>query len=91
MPSFALGARSANRHGARVVACLAEVERRGGRDHPQLDAWFAEGGGLFVPFSYAGLPNKWGSWGALEYQDQPVEQAPKYRALVDRARGSARP
>jgi uncharacterized repeat protein (TIGR02543 family) len=34
-------------------------------------------------FSFIGSWNKWGSWGVLEYQDQPIEQAPKYRALVN--------
>jgi hypothetical protein len=34
-------------------------------------------------FSFVGAPSKWGSWGVLEYQDQPIDQAPKYRALVN--------
>lgn len=52
-----------------------------------LNHWFSEGGGLFVAFSNVGQPSKWGSWGALEWQDQPLDQAPKYRALVDHIRG----
>jgi hypothetical protein len=49
----------------------------------QLEGWFAEGGADFVSFSFAGQPSKWGSWGTLEYQDQPIQMAPKYRALID--------
>lgn len=52
-----------------------------------LNHWFTEGGGLFVAFSNVGQPSKWGSWGALEWQGQPIDQAPKYRALVDHIRG----
>ena len=48
-----------------------------------LDAWFDNGGELFVAFSYIIWGGKSGSWGALRYQDQPIEEAPKYRALVD--------
>lgn len=50
-----------------------------------LKQWTDEGGGAFMAFSYAGLPSKWGSWGALEYQDQPIEKAPKYRTLAETA------
>lgn len=48
-----------------------------------LDMWFKSGGGLYMAFSSVSKPTKWGSWGALEYQEQPVAAAPKYRALVD--------
>ncbi len=48
-----------------------------------LKNWFAAGGDLFTVFSNVGRPSKWGSWGLLEYQEQPVEQAPKYRAVID--------
>jgi hypothetical protein len=34
-------------------------------------------------FSFIGSPSKWGSWGVLEYQDQSIDSAPKYRALVN--------
>jgi hypothetical protein len=34
-------------------------------------------------FSFIGAPSKWGSWGVLEYQDQPIDSAPKYRALIN--------
>jgi hypothetical protein len=44
--------------------------------------WDALGGGMLMHFSSVGLPSRWGMWGALEYQDQPLTQAPKYRALM---------
>jgi len=66
---------TANRHPR-----MAELYRR------QLEIWFGEGGGSFVAFSYAGMPGKYGSWGVLEYQDQPAAAAPKYRALSEFAR-----
>ncbi len=34
-------------------------------------------------FSFIYSPGKWGSWGVLEYQDQPISQAPKYRAVIN--------
>jgi len=37
---------------------------------------------LFNNFTYTGLPSKYGSWGTLEYMDQPITEAPKYRALM---------
>jgi hypothetical protein len=48
-----------------------------------LNRWHELGGGLFVSFSYVDGFSQWGSWGVLEYQDQALEDAPKYRALVD--------
>lgn len=49
-----------------------------------LNHWHkASGGGLFVAFSNVAKPSKWGSWGSLEYQEQPAPAAPKYRALAD--------
>jgi hypothetical protein len=56
-----------------------------------LTNWFAAGGDLYVVFNYAGKPNKWGSWGVLEYQDQPIESAPKYRAVVEIGKDRTRP
>lgn len=51
-----------------------------------LTNWFAAGGGLYAVFSNVGKPTKWGSWGVLEYQDQPLDKAPKYRAVVEFAK-----
>jgi hypothetical protein len=48
-----------------------------------LKHWFEAGGGLYAVFAYVSAPNKWGSWGLLEYQDQPLDQAPKMRAILD--------
>ncbi|MDX1951746.1 MAG: hypothetical protein SFY81_06155 [Verrucomicrobiota bacterium] len=48
-----------------------------------LEHWYAAGGDLFVAFSNVAQPSKWGCWGALEYQEQPLAEAPKYRALLD--------
>ncbi len=50
-----------------------------------LAMWKAEGGGTFVHFNDVFVPQKWGSWGALEHQDQAPSTAPKYSALVDTA------
>ncbi len=43
----------------------------------------AAGGDLYVAFNDVGKPGKFGSWGHLEYQDQPTNQAMKYKALLD--------
>ena len=48
-----------------------------------LDMLEAEGVELLAHFSYCGKWSKWGSWGSLEVQDQPLQDAPKYRALID--------
>jgi hypothetical protein len=47
----------------------------------QLNHWLNEGGSTFTAFSFVGQPSKFGSWGTLEFQDQPEDQAPKYRAI----------
>jgi hypothetical protein len=41
------------------------------------------GGDLFVAFNDVSRPGKFGSWGHLEYQNQPTEDAPKYKALIE--------
>ena len=59
--------------------------------HPRLEEiytdhfrrWFATGGGLYAIFSNVSRPTKWGSWGILEYQDQPLDDAPKMRAVMN--------
>ena len=51
-----------------------------------LSNWFRAGGDLYMAFSSVAKPSKWGSWGALEYQDQPTANAPKYRRLIDTLR-----
>jgi hypothetical protein len=44
----------------------------------------SSGSPLLMGFSHVG-PHEtvWGSWGHLSYLGQPIEDAPKYRALVD--------
>ncbi len=48
-----------------------------------LDAWTLNGGSLMTLFSNVGIYTKWGSWAMLEYQDQPIEDAPKYAAVQE--------
>jgi hypothetical protein len=67
---------SANRHPK-----MYDLYRR------HLKTWDAAGGGLYVLFANVARPTKWGSWGLLEYQDQPIAWAPKYRAFLDHAAG----
>lgn len=56
-----------------------------------LRHWKTQGGGLFVAFNDIGSPSKWGSWGAREYLDQPLAEAPKERALVEAGGITPRP
>ena len=53
-----------------------------------LKHWSDAGGGLYAVFSNVSQPSKWGSWGTLEYQDQPIAEAHKYRAVVDAIKGA---
>lgn len=46
-----------------------------------IRAWIDNGGGLNTHFNSCENPSKYGTWGALEYQDQPVSTAPKMVAL----------
>lgn len=48
-----------------------------------LEGWQARGGQLMVHFVNCSTPDKWGRWGALEYLEQPREDAPKYDAIFD--------
>lgn len=48
-----------------------------------LTGWRANGGKLAAIFSSLSSWSKWGSWGLLEYHGQPVEEAPKYQAVVE--------
>jgi hypothetical protein len=47
-----------------------------------LSNWVGAGGDLLVSFNEAGASTKYGSWGALEYQDQDPLTAPKFQALT---------
>lgn len=48
-----------------------------------IDGYFARGGTLFVHFNFSEGFDQYGSWGSMEYLDQPLSQAPKYQALLD--------
>ena len=42
----------------------------------------AEGVDMFAHYNYISAWGRSGAWGALEYLKQPIESAPKYRALI---------
>lgn len=48
-----------------------------------LNMWKASGGALFNQFVDVSRWDKYGSWGALEYQNQELSKAPKYQGLMD--------
>ena len=48
-----------------------------------LNIWFDNEGELFVPYTYVKKYGKYGAWGLLEYQDQPIEKAYKYQAIQE--------
>lgn len=64
---------AANRH-ARMYELYTQL----------LDEWFGRGNGLFMAYQSVQRPTMWGSYGSLEYVTQPLAEAHKYRALVDR-------
>lgn len=43
---------------------------------------------LFMAFSSVYNHSPWGSWGHLRYQDQPLDEAVKYRALLEAQSGA---
>jgi hypothetical protein len=52
-----------------------------------LSQWRELGGGLLAVFASGGLPSNSGSWGLVEYEDQPIAQAPKYLAVDEAMQG----
>ena len=48
-----------------------------------LDGYTARGGTVFVHFDFCAGFDQYGSWGSMEYLDQPLAQAPKFQALLD--------
>jgi len=48
-----------------------------------LRQWQSSGGALFNQFVDVAISSKWGHWGALEYQNQDINTAPKYLGLMD--------
>ncbi|MCA9264282.1 MAG: hypothetical protein KDA60_10560 [Planctomycetales bacterium] len=41
---------------------------------------------LFMHYGYVQQSSRFGSWGALEYQNAPLERSPKYQALLEAVR-----
>ena len=68
-----------------LTAKLTSTNRNPRMEALYLDyfaTWRQIGGGRFMNFANVWLPTQYGSWGALEWQDQDPATAPKYRALV---------
>ena len=52
--------------------------------HSLMDAWFNNGGGVFIAYTGALTPSvAWGSFGTVEYLGQDLSEAHKHRALLD--------
>jgi hypothetical protein len=45
-------------------------------------AWTAGGGDLLCNFASVGTWSKWGSWGLMQYADEPAAQSPKFMATM---------
>ncbi len=71
-PPWAKALLEAQRHPKMYQAYLANLEE-----------WKNAGGSLFTAFNFIDIPDKWGAWGQLEYMDQNIQDAPKYRALLE--------
>jgi len=48
-----------------------------------LTRWEANGGGLFMNYTLTSSQSKYGSWGLLEWQNQPRTMAPKWMGVMD--------
>ncbi|MCA9309748.1 MAG: hypothetical protein KDA21_00975 [Phycisphaerales bacterium] len=66
-----------------VLAAANRDPRMYGRYLEYLDLLRDGGVRVCAMFSFCGQWSKWGSWGTLEDLDQPLDQAPKYRAIID--------
>lgn len=61
------------------------------QNHPKMyDAYLANmrewenaGGSLFTAFNFVEKPDQWGAWGQMDFMDQAINKAPKYKALLD--------
>jgi len=61
----------------------AQADPQMGQLYAQLfDGWRRAGGGRFVAYNFVSPQSKWGCWGHLEYQTQPIDEAPKFAALL---------
>jgi len=66
-----------------ILAAANRDERMYDRYIEYINMLQAEGVDASFLFVYVAKSGKYGSFGALEYQDQPIEQAPKYRAMMN--------
>lgn len=71
-PPYARALINAQRHHQMYNAYIANLRE-----------WKNAGGSLFTAFNFVEKPDKWGSWGQLEFMDQDINEAPKYRALLE--------
>lgn len=69
---------------------ITELFHRANRDPRMKDIyntifnhWFESGGGLFANFSHISRWSRSGAWGNIEYAGQPLEETPKYQAVLD--------
>lgn len=71
----------------RAFEQLQRDPRMGALYAEMLELWreAAGEGSVFVAFSDVRRIDRHGAWGHLEYQDQPVDRAPKYKALLEHA------
>ena len=53
--------------------------------HQAQRMWVEHGGELAVYYNACQAPGKYGAWGLLEYQDQPLSAAPRWAALRELA------
>ncbi len=61
------------------------------QDHPKMYDLYQQnmleferaGGSVNNMFNYVGRRDQWGSWGHLQYQDEPISNAQKFKAILD--------
>ena len=58
-------------------------DRMGALYAQYLQNWVSAGGDMFVHYSDMGAYAKYGSFGALEFQDQDPTTSPKYTTLMN--------
>jgi len=78
-----LVANTQNRENETLVDKLTEASRNPRMTDILLrmfDVWFTNGGTLFTGFDFIDYPSKYGCFGIIEYQNQPISDAPKYLA-----------
>ncbi len=66
-----------------MIAAINRDPRMGELYEEYLRRWRAlTGDALFVHYRSPSAWSEWGCWGSKEYQGQPVDEAPKHRALL---------